>query len=145
MAGSLPAGAIVLCGGAGAHAAHRAIEAYGAVVADLSGTRATLRLRLAAGAPGAEPAWRTPTSPPFRRNTPVPAAPIRCWVNALLSLSHGRDERGLVICTDVARYDAGTSAEITQGAGAVAMIAERGCGLVELELGRRRLRLARRG
>ena len=55
-------------------------------------------------------------------------------VNALLSLSNGRDDRGLVICTDVARYDAGTSAEITQGAGAVAMIAERGCGLVELEL-----------
>jgi hydroxymethylglutaryl-CoA synthase len=55
-------------------------------------------------------------------------------VNALLSLSHGSDECGLVICTDVARYDAGTSAEITQGAGAVAMIAERGCGLVELEL-----------
>lgn len=55
-------------------------------------------------------------------------------VNALLSLSHGSDECGLVICTDVARYDAGTSAEITQGAGAVAMLAERGCGLVELEL-----------
>ena len=59
VAGSVPAGALVLCGGAGAHAAHRAIEARGAVVADLSGTRATLRLRLAA--PGAEPAWRTPT------------------------------------------------------------------------------------
>ena len=54
-------------------------------------------------------------------------------VNALLSLSPS-EERGLVICTDVARYDPGTSAEITQGAGAVAMIAERGCGLVELDL-----------
>ena len=55
-------------------------------------------------------------------------------VNALLSLSPIRDERGLVICTDVARYAPGTSAEITQGAGAVAMIAERGCGLVELDV-----------
>ena len=35
--GSVPAGALVLCGGAGAHAARGAIEARGAVVADLSG------------------------------------------------------------------------------------------------------------
>ena len=56
--GSVPAGAIVLCGGAGAHAARRAIEARGAVVADLGGTRATLRMRLTASVPAAEPAWR---------------------------------------------------------------------------------------
>ena len=55
-------------------------------------------------------------------------------VNALLSLSPIRTERGLVICTDVARYAPGTSAEITAGAGAVAMIAERGCDLVELDV-----------
>ena len=55
-------------------------------------------------------------------------------VNALLSLGSVAEERGLVICTDVARYDTGTSAEITQGAGAVAMIAERSCGLAELDL-----------
>ena len=55
-------------------------------------------------------------------------------VNALLSLSRVSNDRGLVICTDVARYAPGTSAEITQGAGAVAMIAERGCGLVELDV-----------
>jgi hydroxymethylglutaryl-CoA synthase len=55
-------------------------------------------------------------------------------VNALLALGSRVEERGLVICTDVARYDAGTSAEITQGAGAVAMIAERSCGLAELDL-----------
>ena len=55
-------------------------------------------------------------------------------VNALLSLGSAAEERGLVICTDVARYDAGTSAEITQGAGAVAMIAERSCRLAELDL-----------
>ena len=55
-------------------------------------------------------------------------------VGALLSLSPVRSERGLVICTDVARYAPGTSAEITQGAGAVAMIAERDCGLVELDV-----------
>ena len=56
--GSVPAGAIVLCGGAGAHAARHAIEARGAVVADLGGTRATLRMRLTASDPAAEPAWR---------------------------------------------------------------------------------------
>ena len=56
--GSVPAGAVVLCGGAGAHAAHRAIEACGAVVADLGGIRATLSMRLTASAPRAEPAWR---------------------------------------------------------------------------------------
>ena len=56
--GSVPADAIVLCGGAGAHAARRAIEARGAVVADLGGTRATLRMRLMASVPAAEPAWR---------------------------------------------------------------------------------------
>ena len=55
---SVPADAVVLCGGPGAHAARRAIEARGAVVADLRGTRATLRLRFASGSPAAEPAWR---------------------------------------------------------------------------------------
>ena len=55
-------------------------------------------------------------------------------VNALLSLGSATEERGLVICTDIARYDVGTSAEVTQGAGAVAMIAERSCGLAELDL-----------
>ena len=58
VAGAAPAGAIVLCGGAGAHAARRAIEARGGVVADLGGTRATLRMRLTASVPAAEPAWR---------------------------------------------------------------------------------------
>ena len=65
-------------------------------------------------------------------------------VNALLSLGSVAEERGLVICTDVARYDTGTSAEITQGAGAVAMIAERSCGLAELDLATAGLCLARR-
>ena len=55
---SVPADAVVLCGGPGAHAARRAIEARGAVVADLGRTRATLRLRFASGSPAAEPAWR---------------------------------------------------------------------------------------
>ena len=54
-------------------------------------------------------------------------------VNALLAQSRPGD-RGLVICTDVARYEQGTSAEVTQGAGAVAMIAEQDCGLLELDM-----------
>ena len=58
VAGAVPAGAIVLCGGAGAHAARRAIEASGALVADLGGVRATLRMRLTTNVPAAEPAWR---------------------------------------------------------------------------------------
>jgi DNA-binding transcriptional MerR regulator len=58
---SAAAGAIVLCGGAAVHAAPRAIEARGAVVADLGATRATLRTRLAADDQGAEPARRMRT------------------------------------------------------------------------------------
>jgi cobalamin-dependent methionine synthase I len=58
---SAAAGAIVLCGGAAVHAARRAIEARGAVVADLGATRATLRTRLAADDQGAEPARRMRT------------------------------------------------------------------------------------
>lgn len=46
----------------------------------------------------------------------------------------GRDgEYGLVICSDVARYETPSTAEITQGAGAVAMLIERRPRLIELE------------
>lgn len=44
------------------------------------------------------------------------------------------DERGLVICTDIARYKRGSTAEITQGAGAVAMLVEARAKLVGLDL-----------
>ncbi len=52
-------------------------------------------------------------------------------------LMAGGDERhsGLVICSDVASYDAETTAEITQGAGAVALLVEPSPRLLELDLG----------
>jgi hydroxymethylglutaryl-CoA synthase len=47
----------------------------------------------------------------------------------------GRDgERGLVVCSDVARYETPSTAEITQGAGAVAMLIEENPRLLELDL-----------
>ena len=47
----------------------------------------------------------------------------------------GRDnERGLVICSDVARYQTPSTAEITQGAGAVAMLIEENPRLLEIDL-----------
>ena len=55
-------------------------------------------------------------------------------VGALLAVAGQPDECGLVICTDVARYEAGTTAEVTQGAGAVAMLAEPGPQLLELDI-----------
>ncbi len=54
-------------------------------------------------------------------------------VGALLMLG-GREEVGLVMCSDIARYDAYSTAEITQGAGAVALLIERSPKLLELEL-----------
>lgn len=51
-------------------------------------------------------------------------------------LGHGGPaERGLVVASDIARYDAGSTAEITQGAGAAALLVERDPGLIELDLG----------
>lgn len=44
------------------------------------------------------------------------------------------DERGLVVCTDIARYKRASTAEITQGAGAVAMLVEPRARLVGLDL-----------
>ncbi len=47
----------------------------------------------------------------------------------------GRDsESGLVISSDIARYQASTTAEITQGAGAAAMLLSRNPALLELDL-----------
>ena len=55
-------------------------------------------------------------------------------VGALLAVAAQPGECGLVICTDVARYEAGTTAEVTQGAGAVAMLAEPGPQLLEIDI-----------
>ena len=44
-------------------------------------------------------------------------------VLALLAVTNRPAESGVVVCSDIARYDAASTAEITQGAGAVAMSA----------------------
>jgi len=51
-----------------------------------------------------------------------------------LSMQDRPDESGLIICTDVARYERNSSAEITQGAGSVALLVESNPRLVELDL-----------
>lgn len=45
-----------------------------------------------------------------------------------------RDESGLVVSSDIARYDAPSTAEITQGAGSVSFLVERNPRLIELDL-----------
>jgi hydroxymethylglutaryl-CoA synthase len=55
-------------------------------------------------------------------------------VGGLLAMSNHSAESGLVIATDLARYEAETTAEITQGAGAVAMLVEAAPRLLELDL-----------
>jgi len=54
---------------------------------------------------------------------------------ALLGIAGPSEESGIVMCSDVARYAKGSSAEMTQGAGAVAVLAEPSARLVELDLG----------
>ena len=49
---NVPPATVVLCGGAGARAARARIEALGAIVADLDGIRATLRIQYSAEHPG---------------------------------------------------------------------------------------------
>jgi hydroxymethylglutaryl-CoA synthase len=55
-------------------------------------------------------------------------------VGALLNLSADVSETGLVICSDIARYDSHSTAEITQGAGAAAMLVERSPRLLEVDM-----------
>jgi len=55
-------------------------------------------------------------------------------VGALLQQSAVEGETGIVICSDVARYEPHTTAEITQGAGAAALLVERSPKLLELDL-----------
>ncbi len=54
-------------------------------------------------------------------------------VASLVGLA-GPAETGLVIASDVARYETGSTAEITQGAGAAALLVERDPRLIELDL-----------
>jgi hydroxymethylglutaryl-CoA synthase len=54
-------------------------------------------------------------------------------VAGMLALA-GRDESGLVVSSDVARYDAPSTAEITQGAGSVSLLVENNPRLLELDL-----------
>jgi len=55
-------------------------------------------------------------------------------VASLLQASGRTDESGVVICSDVARYETHSTAEITQGAGSVALLVENDPQLVELDL-----------
>lgn len=55
-------------------------------------------------------------------------------VAGMLKCAAREGESGLVVCSDVARYEAPSTAEITQGAGAVAMLIERDPRLLQLEL-----------
>ncbi|MFP4205873.1 MAG: hydroxymethylglutaryl-CoA synthase family protein [Spirochaetaceae bacterium] len=56
-------------------------------------------------------------------------------VAALLAVAGRDSESGIVISSDIARYDAPSTAEVTQGAGAVGMLVERNPRLLSLDLG----------
>ncbi|MCG8452154.1 MAG: hypothetical protein MI717_03095 [Spirochaetales bacterium] len=53
---------------------------------------------------------------------------------AMLSYAGRKGERALAISSDIARYEAPSTAEITQGAGAVALLIEKNPRLLELDL-----------
>ena len=53
---------------------------------------------------------------------------------ALLGFSGNPEDKGLAVCTDISRYDAPSTAEITQGSGSVAMVIERNPRLLELDM-----------
>jgi hydroxymethylglutaryl-CoA synthase len=55
-------------------------------------------------------------------------------VGALLRAAPREDEQGLVLCSDIARYATPSTAEITQGAGAVGLLVERKPKLLELDI-----------
>lgn len=55
-------------------------------------------------------------------------------VASLLQTTGRQGDRGLVMCTDIARYETPSTAEITQGAGAVAMLVEENPRLLEMNL-----------
>ncbi len=56
-------------------------------------------------------------------------------VAAMLSMSAKEQESGMVVCSDIARYDVPSTAEITQGAGAVAMKIGRNPALMSIDVG----------
>ena len=56
-------------------------------------------------------------------------------IGALLQAAQRPHESGVVICSDIARYDVPSTAEFTQGAGAVAMLIEPNPRLLELDVG----------
>ena len=55
---------------------------------------------------------------------------------AMLGYSENPQERAMAISSDIARYEAPSTAEVTQGAGAVAIMLEKNPGLLELDLGK---------
>lgn len=55
-------------------------------------------------------------------------------VGGLLGMSNRSAESGLVIATDIAHYETKTTAEVTQGAGSVALLVETSPRLLELDL-----------
>ena len=55
-------------------------------------------------------------------------------IAALLGYTNTPGESGIIMCSDIARYGKYTSAEMTQGAGAVAILTETNPKLVELDL-----------
>ena len=55
-------------------------------------------------------------------------------VASLLAVSGSATDAGLVICSDIARYQVPSSAEFTQGAGALALLVEKSPRLVSIDL-----------
>ena len=57
-------------------------------------------------------------------------------VLGLLNATENEEEKGIVIGSDISRYSLGTTAEITQGAGATALLLEKNPKLISLDLAR---------
>jgi len=55
-------------------------------------------------------------------------------IAGMLAASPGRRESGLVVSSDVARYDTPSTAEVTQGAGAISLLVENDPQLMEFDL-----------
>jgi len=86
-------------------------------------------------------ALRAKGKAPLSRNCEVPEFKHACLggiyalKNALRYLSYdGRDRQAIVVCSDIALYELGSSGEPTQGAGAVAMLLESDPQLAQIDL-----------
>ena len=55
-------------------------------------------------------------------------------VGSVLALNPERRESGIVVCSDIARYQTSTTAEVTQGSGAAALLVETNPRLLSLDL-----------